>query len=191
MISSMARMAFLVNDNAKQIAACLNHFTKGTGLSDMIGNANKNSYYYIDFDPTYRITDYCCVNNPSNVDFYKNTIPTFMTLPLDIQIEVVKRSESKSPVPFLQDISVCDTGGGFCWDDTPEGHKFWSSILQDGDIDLFYKQFKSKENESRLQEQESPLRGGSGEIKCGLCCRKHKPRVEVKPVGYKKVIGRG
>jgi hypothetical protein len=63
----------------------------------------------------------------------------------------------------------------------------WSSPM----FDLSNYKFKIKSNESRLQEQESPLRGGSGKIKCGLCCRKHKPRVEVKPVGYKKVIGRG
>ena len=64
----------------------------------------------------------------------------------------------------------------------------WSSPM----FDLSnYKQLKTLKNESRLQEQESPLRGGSGEIKCGVCCRKHKPRVTVKSVGYQKVIGRG
>ena len=188
----MVRMAFKANDNGKQIVTCLNHFTKGTGLLAMGGNADKNSYYCINYDPaTYKITDYCCTGSSSKVDFYKDTIPTFMTLPLDIQIEVVKRSKSKSPIPFLQDIAVSSLDGGFAWFDTPEGNDFWNSVLMDGDIDLFYKHFKSKENESRLQEQESPLRGGSGEIKCGLCRRKHKPRVEIKPIGYKKVVGRG
>jgi hypothetical protein len=188
----MARMAFLVNDNAKQIVKCLNHFTKDTGLIPMNGNANSTSCYYIDYDPgTYKITNYDCENSPRSVDHYYDTIPVFMTLPLDIQIEIVKRSKSKSPIPFLKNIAASTSGGGFTWSDTPKGYEFWNSVLMDGDIDLFYKQFKSKENESRLQEQESPLRGGSGEIKCGLCCRKHKPRVEVKPVGYKKVIGRG
>ena len=188
----MTRMAFLVNDNAKKIVACLNYFTKGMGLLAMNGNANNNSYYYIDYDPpTYKITGYGCADSPKNVDFYMNTIPKFMTLPLDIQIEVVYRSESNSPIPFLRDIAISESGGGFLWSDTPEGNDFWRRILQEGDTDLFYNHFKSKKHESRLQEQESPLRGGSGEIKCGLCCRKHKPRVEVKSVGYKEVIGRG
>ena len=188
----MVRMAFKVNDNAKQIVTCLNHFTKGTGLLAMGGNASTDSYYFIDYDPaTYKITNYGCADSPRSVDHYYDTIPVFMTLPLDIQIEVVKKSKSKSPIPFLQDIAVSSLDGGFAWFDTPEGNDFWNSVLMDGDIDLFYKHFKSKENESRLQEQESPLRGGSGEIKCGLCCRKHKPRVEVKSVGYKKVVGRG
>ena len=188
----MARMAFKVNDNALKITTCLNHFTKGTGMSPMYGNASESNYYYIDYDPaTYKIINYCCEASPNNVDFYNDTIPTFMTLPLDIQIEVVKRSKSNSPVPFLKDIYAGSSDGGFIWRDTPEGHEFWESILEDDDIDLFYDHFKSKKHESRLQEQESPLRGGSGEIKCGLCCRKHKPRVEVKSVGYKKVIGRG
>ena len=63
----------------------------------------------------------------------------------------------------------------------------WSSPM----FDLSNYKFKIKSNESRLQEQESPLRGGSGEVKCGICCRKHKPRVTVKSVGYKEVVGRG
>jgi hypothetical protein len=188
----MVRMTFKVNDNGKQIVACLNHFTKGTGLLAMAGNASTGSYYFIDYDPaTYKITNYGCADSPSNVDFRENTIPLFMTLPLDIQMEVVKRSKSNSPIPFLRDIAVSTPDGGFAWCDTPEGNDFWNRVLIDGDIDLFYKQFKSKENESRLQEQENPLRGGSGEIKCGLCCRKHKPRVEINSIGYKKVVGRG
>ena len=67
------------------------------------------------------------------------------------------------------------------------GYFSWSSPM----FDLSIYKFKIKSNESRLQEQESPLRRGSGEIVCGICCRKHKPRVAVKSVGYKKVIGRG
>ena len=63
----------------------------------------------------------------------------------------------------------------------------WSSPM----FDLKNYKLKFKNYESRLQEQESPLRRGSGEIVCGICCRKHKPRVTVKSVGYKKVIGRG
>ena len=188
----MARMAFKVNDNGKKIVQCLNYFTRDLGFLTMEGNSANGTWYYIDFDSmSYKITKYDCLSYPPSDAIYKEQLPLFMDLPLDIQVEVVKRSKSKSPLPFLQDIAVSTSGGGFTWDDTPEGHEFWSSILQDGDIDLFYKQFKSKENESRLQEQESSLRGGSGEIKCGLCCRKHKPRVEVKPVSYKKVIGRG
>ena len=63
----------------------------------------------------------------------------------------------------------------------------WSSPM----FDLSNYKLKIKKHESRLQEQESPLRGGSGEVKCGICCRKHKPRVTVKSVGYKEVVGRG
>ena len=50
---------------------------------------------------------------------------------------------------------------------------------------------KSLNNETELQNKENPLRGNSGESKGGICCRKHKPRVAIKPLGYKEVIGRG
>lgn len=50
---------------------------------------------------------------------------------------------------------------------------------------------KSLNNETELQNKENPLRGDSREIKGGICCRKHKPRVAIKPLGYKEVIGRG
>lgn len=68
------------------------------------------------------------------------------------------------------------------------GLYIWSSPM----FDLTnYKHLKTLHNESRLQKQESPLRGGSREFTGGICCRKHKPRVTVKSVSYKKVIGRG
>ena len=57
-------------------------------------------------------------------------------------------------------------------------------------IDDYYNN-KSLNNETELQNKENPLRGDSREIKGGICCRKHKPRVAIKPLGYKKVIGRG
>lgn len=57
-------------------------------------------------------------------------------------------------------------------------------------IDDYYNN-KSLNNETELQNKENPLRGNSGESKGGICCRKHKPRVAIKPLGYKEVIGRG
>ena len=38
----MARMAFKVNDNAKKIVQCLNHFTKDFGLAVMNGNTSED-----------------------------------------------------------------------------------------------------------------------------------------------------
>ena len=63
----------------------------------------------------------------------------------------------------------------------------WSSPM----FDLSNYKFKIKSNESRLQEQESPLRGGSREFTSGVRCRVYKARVAVSSPGYKKVIGRG
>ena len=188
----MARMAFKVNDNARKIVQCLNHFTKNMGFVTMNGNTNENNYYCIEYNPkTYKITDYVCTEYLRGDEIKKDTLPPFMDLPLDIQIEVVSRSGSKSPIPFLREVSACDSGGGFDWDDTPEGGDFWHSVLAEGDIDLFYKQFKSKQHESRLFEQESPLRGGSREFTSGVRSRVNKARVTVSSLGYKEVVGRG
>lgn len=188
----MARMAFKVNDNAKKIVQCLNHFTEGTGLTVMNGNASKGNYYCIEYDSsTYKITDYVCTEYLRGDEIKKDTLPPFMDLPLDIQIEIVNRSKSKSLIPFLNSISACDSGGGFNWDNTPEGWDFWNSVLVEGDTDLFYKQFKSKQHESRLQEQESPLRRGSREFTSGVRSRVNKARVTVSSLGYKEVVGRG
>jgi hypothetical protein len=56
---------------------------------------------------------------------------------------------------------------------------------------FFEKVFKIKEHESRLSEQESPLRRGSGINTSGICCRKHKARVTVVSPSYKEIFGRG
>jgi hypothetical protein len=86
-----------------------------------------------------------------------------------------------------RDIEILGDDGCLYNINGPGSRYSWSSPM----FDLSNYKFKIKSNESRLQEQESPLRRGSGEIVCGICCRKHKPRVTVKSVGYKKVIGRG
>jgi hypothetical protein len=188
----MARMAFKVNDNAKKIVQCLNHFTKNMGFVTMNGNTNENNYYCIEYNPeTYKITDYVCTEYLVGDEIKKDTLPPFMDLPLDIQIEAVKRSQSKSLIPFLKCRDASFSGGGFDWDETPEGWDFWNSVLVEGDTDLFYKQFKSKKHESRLQEQESPLRGGSREFTSGVRSRVNKARVTVSSLGYKEVVGRG
>ena len=183
-------MAFKVNDNGKKIVQCLNHFTKR--FMPMDGDADRDSYYYIDYDPkTFQIKDYLWADNPEGDVIIKDILPPFMNLPLDIQIEVVGRSRYNSPIPFLINMHNDFSRGGFNWDDTPEGWDFWNKVLNEGDTDLFYKQFKSKQHESRLFEQESPLRGGSREFTSGIRSRVNKARVTVSSPGYKKVIGRG
>jgi hypothetical protein len=188
----MARMAFKVNDNGKKIVQCLNHFTKNMGFLTMEGNSANGTWYYIDFDSaSYKITKYDCQSDAPSDAIYKEQLPSFMGLPLDIQVEVVSRSRYNSPIPFLLNVSNDYSHGGFDWDSTPEGWDFWNSVLAEGDTYLFYKQFKSKQHESRLQEQESPLRGGSREFTSGVRSRVNKARVTVSSLGYKEVVGRG
>lgn len=188
----MRRLAFRVNGNAKQIAEALNWYTEGRGLYKMNGNAKEGSHYILDYDDnSYNILAYECEDEPSGVYRYFTNIPAFMTFPREVQKKMIERSMKGSPIPFILEVSASNSNGGFSWTETPEGRDFWSSVINNRNFELFNNYFKTKEYESRLQEQESPLRGGSGEVKCGICCRKHKPRVTVKSVGYKEVIGRG
>lgn len=64
----------------------------------------------------------------------------------------------------------------------------WSSPMFDLNN---YLTFKALKHESRLQDKEAPFGGASGKITSGIRSRKHKPRVAVNPLGYKKVLGRG
>lgn len=67
-------------------------------------------------------------------------------------------------------------------------HFSWSSPM----FDLSqYLTIKALKHESRLQDKEAPFGGASGKITSGICGRKHKPRVTVNSLGYKKVLGRG
>ena len=56
---------------------------------------------------------------------------------------------------------------------------------------FYFNLTKTKKDESRLQEQESSLAGKSREFSSGVCCRKHRIRVEICSPSYKKVVGRG
>jgi hypothetical protein len=48
-----------------------------------------------------------------------------------------------------------------------------------------------KENENRLQEKGSTILRGSGREQGGVCSRRHKVAIRVKPISHKEVIGRG
>lgn len=48
-----------------------------------------------------------------------------------------------------------------------------------------------KENENRLQEKGPTILGGSGREQGGVCSRRHKIAIRVKPISHKEVIGRG
>lgn len=48
-----------------------------------------------------------------------------------------------------------------------------------------------KENENRLQEKGPTILGGSGREQGGVCSRRHKIAIRVKPISHKKVVGRG
>ena len=144
------------------------------------------------------------------IDGYYYDEDWLLPVPLFKEGDKVKLREDLSihdDVPFTVNCDMEELAGstftviGVCHDDRHnsclgfDGRRYtlngkaegwsWSSPMFD------LTNYKIKSNESRLQEQESPLRRGSGEIVCGICCRKHKPRVTVKSVGYKKVIGRG
>ena len=67
-------------------------------------------------------------------------------------------------------------------------HFSWSTPMFDLNN---YLTFKALKHESRLQDKEAPFGGAGGKITSGIRSRKHKPRVTVNSLGYKKVLGRG
>ena len=190
---AMKRFAFKIDNNAKQLADILNWYTQGLGLEKMMGNGTNGYYYVLDFDEdTHQIMKLKCLLEPEQVTRFFYKIPPFMALPKDIQKEVILRSRDKSPIPFINNVAVSYYGGGFIWEEEPEGRQFWSDVLEHNNTEVFYSKFKKHlDNESRLQEQESPLRRGSREFTSGVRCRVNRARVEICSPGYQEVSGRG
>ena len=177
------------NDSiAKKIVAFWNPYCMH--INNYIGNGR--GYLITYNDTTYEITGYECRSPKSGEDarIFEGITP-FMEFPTEIKDEMIRRSTSKSPVAFVLCEHAGASNGGFDWSETSEGHDFWSEIIGDHNFDLFYKHFNTKHYESRLSEQESPLRRGSGINTSGICCRKHKARVTVVSPGYKEIFGRG
>lgn len=187
-------MSYLVfkavnRETAKKIVDFWNPYCKT--LNEFSGNGE---YYVVTY--TRRYSTFCIENYQCGVTYPRDArvfdyIPTFMELPKVIRDKMIERSEYKSPIPFILDIYTGEDNGGFDWSRSPEGHEFWKAILEDLKFDLFYKHFNINQDESRLSEQESPLRRGSSRDSSGIRCRVHKARVTIQPLGYQKVIGRG
>lgn len=121
----------------------------------------------------------------------RGDLKEYQDLPYRVAPEMVKMAGTEFKIRHAESSDRTPTllgDDGYLYRLENDTRKFsWSSPM----FDLSSYKLKIKKHESRLQEQESPLRGGSGEVKCRICCRKHKPRVTVKSVGYKEVIGRG
>lgn len=66
----------------------------------------------------------------------KNFKDTILSYPLEVVDKLIENSESKSVFPFLYNRTATKEAGGFNWDDTEEGVKYWSDIILD-------KKFKS------------------------------------------------
>lgn len=69
---------------------------------------------------------------------------------------------------------------------------FWIGYHNDYEIQKeLYNKLKREEDESRLQKQEDPLRRGDSGKPVKLHTGKHKVRIAVQHLSYKKIIGRG
>lgn len=181
--------------DAKTIVDFWNYYCNS--LNKFLGNA---SVYTIEYDiDTYKILGY---HAASSVSEAKKRIPCgkgttfefvrdFMTFPRVIQKEMIARSESKSPIPFIMNKSACANSGGFDWDKEDEGHTFWYDVIDGGRFDLFYKHFNLKDNESRLCIKETPFGGDSDRNSSSIRSRFNKARIAVQPLGYQEIIGRG
>ena len=128
--------------------------------------------------------------NPTKIDI---TDCPFLNFPEEIQKRMVELSSSKSIIPFLLDLLASNGQGGFTWANSPEGYIFWGKVITHRKFDLFFNNLKQNENESQdqLQEEVIPSNGTGMQGKPKFLYRKHKPRVAIGSLSYKKVSGRG
>ena len=78
--------------------------------------------------------------------------------------------------------------------ETPSGTNGLYASPYKENIDTLYKtltNINNKENENRLQEQGSTVLRGCRQQQGGVCGRRRKIAIRVKPISYKAVIGRG
>jgi hypothetical protein len=93
----------------------------------------------------------------------------------------------------LSYISV-DTSNISDWSSFTVTDAYTSVVLQSEKClatDLTLTNLNIKENENRLQEKGPTILRGSGREQGGVCSRRHKIAIRVKPISHKEVIGRG
>lgn len=71
-------------------------------------------------------------------------------------IEVVKAMMVKQAIAngfanvrvFQENISASSKGGGFTWDETPEGWGFWNDVISGRNFDRFFKEYNFRESDA-------------------------------------------
>lgn len=83
----------------------------------------------------------------------------FDDLPKEIQAKMLDHQEAqgnkRDPEVFRKALDMDKCVGGFDWDKTPKGHKFWRDILLDGNLQTFYYCYPSPD--TRGQATPDPL----------------------------------
>ena len=66
----------------------------------------------------------------------------FERAPIEVQEKVLERQveqgSTRDPYIFVKNFSSGRGSGGFTWNDTPEGHEFWSNIVNNEDYSEFF-----------------------------------------------------
>ena len=55
--------------------------------------------------------------------------------------EQVRHGNPADVTVFQKNIELDDSKGGFDWDESIEGHRFWSDIIYNKNFDLFFKRY--------------------------------------------------
>lgn len=73
----------------------------------------------------------------------------FKALPIEIQTRMLdcqeEQGNERSEDPFIHSISESLVGGGFNWGASIKGDVFWNSILDEDNIENFFKRYPKKE----------------------------------------------
>lgn len=155
-----------------------------------LGGINKNGYDLLDI-PTalYWYIDSrsgeirCNSRNILDVRLNPHDIPEkinqIVDLPEEMRIYLVKKQIKAGNVGNLkvltQNIAADKSHGGFNWKDTPEGAEFWDDFFS-GKYFLYYT-LNYKQNETKLQGEETSIGRSENITGSGIRCERRKPTI--------------
>lgn len=81
----------------------------------------------------------------------------FKDLPVEIQEkmldEQVRQENKRDAEVFEKDIYSDASDRGFYWSDSVEGYAFWSKILEEGNLAVFYEKYPKASNKLYSEEE--------------------------------------
>ena len=113
-----------------------------------------------------------------NPNDHKEVIKSLEDLPSEIKGLIKQRqidAGNKADLTVFRHIGADKYQGGFTWKDTPEGSAFWDDLLS-GKYFLYYT-LNCKQNEIKLQGEETSIGRSKDITGSGIRCERRKPTI--------------